>query len=153
MSTLDLSRKICSECGKKHYERKNIVGFWDHPWADYPCVFLLNAVPLWICTNCKNVASVKGDSENLDCVIEDSIREQTSQFIEIIKAKGQISSERVAQIIGISPSYLASLHQKKKTPSFNLWNELKAIAISPEEMIKRLDPSWDLLKGKLLLRA
>ena len=150
---IDFSTKKCSECGNKTYKRTEFSGKWNHPWQNYPCVFLLEDISLWACTHCKNIASIKGDAENLDRVIENSIREQTLQFIDIIRSKGQISNEKIAILIGISPSYLASLHKKKKTPSFTLWNELKAIAIAPEEMIKRLDPSWDLLKENLLLRA
>ncbi len=153
MSALDISKKACSECGQRCYQRQKVRGLWKHPWQDFPCIFLLEEVQVWICSNCKNVASVKGDAEKLDSVIESSVREQTSQFIEIIKAKTGVTNERIAQLIGISPSYLASLNSQKRTASFNLWNELKAIAIDPEEMIKRLDPSWDLLKENLLLRA
>lgn len=153
MTTLDISNKKCGECGKKAYIQKEFSGKWNHPWQDFPCVFLMEKISLWTCSNCNNVASVKGDAELLDKIIENSIREQASQFIDIIKSKGNIHGEEIAHLIGISPSYLATLHKKNKTPSFNLWNELKAIAIDPKVMIKRLDPSFDLLKEKILLRA
>lgn len=148
---MDLSKKRCSECGEGSYKKKLVLGRWNHPWKDFPSVFLMEEVSIWICSNCKNVASVKGDAEKLDRVIEDSIKEQVSQFIQIIRSKAEVNNEQIASLIGISPTYLASLHSKKKVPSFTLWNELKMIAISPEEMIEKLDPSWDL--KNLLLRA
>lgn len=150
---MDLSKKKCSECGKKSYSKKEIIGFWDHPWKDFPCVFILENISIWACIACGNIATIKGDSERLDKAIESSIRTQTARFIDVIRVNGEINSERLSEIIGISSSYLASLHQMKKTPSFTLWNELKAIAIAPKEMLARLEPSWDFTKSNLIRRA
>lgn len=149
---LNLANKKCSECGKVAYKKTAVKGLWKHPWKDFPCVYLMDSHELWICSNCNNVAMVKGDSEILDSIIEDSVRSQIAQFIQQIKTKAEVTNEFLADTIGVSPSYLASLNNKKKTPSFHVWNVLKAIALEPTEMLKRFDPEMDLIKEKIVYR-
>ena len=150
---MDLTNKRCGECGEKTYSRKSIKGLWQKTWKDYPCVFLTRELDLWVCASCGSHAVTPQDAEKIDQAIEGSIRDQTSQYLEIIKAKSGLTFEQIAIRIGRGPTYISSLYNKKKTPAFGLWNQLKSAAIDPVGEMGRLDPNLDIFKNNLLLRA
>jgi len=150
---MDLSNKTCGECGAKAYTRKNMKGHWKHPWKDFPSVFFTEDLVLWSCGECGSYAVTGGDTQKIDQAAEASIRNQASQFLDIIKSKSGLSFEEIASRIGVAPSYLSSLRTKKKTPSFHLWNVLKVMAIDPKQMTDRLDPDYDIEAENILLRA
>lgn len=150
---MDLSKKRCGECGEKAYVIKTLVGPWQKQWKDYPFIFLLEDLELWVCGHCHSHAVTPGDAEKIDRAIENSVREQTSQYLKIIKAKTDLSFEQIAVRIGKSPAYVSSLLNKKKTPAFGLWNQLKSAAIDPVVEMQRLDPKLDIIKKNILLRA
>lgn len=150
---MNLSKKHCGKCGEQALKKINVNGVASFPWKDYPAVFVTRDLDLWTCGACGEHALTRGDSKRTDEVIEATICEQTAQFIDIIKAKAKISSASLAEMVGVSAAYLSSLHNKKKTPSFQLWNLLKIIAIDPNKIISLADPRRDIRKEGLLLRA
>lgn len=150
---MDLSKKRCGECGEKAYTKKDLIGKWQKQWKNYPSVFLMRPLSLWVCSNCNSYALTPGDAAIIDNIVEESIRAQTSQYLEIIKSKSGLTFEEIAKRIGKGPSYLSSLYQRKKTPAFGLWNQLKSIALDPVEEMDRLDPDLDIFERNVLLRS
>ena len=150
---MDLSKKACGECGAKAYARRAVSGHWKHPWKDFPSVFVTEELVLWVCGECGCSAVTQGDAERIDSAVEASIRDQASQFLDVIKSKSGLSFEEIAGRLGVAPSYLSSLRSKRKTPSFHLWNVLKVMAIDPKQMAERLDPNLDIEAENILLRA
>ena len=151
---MDLSKKKCGECGTTDaYSLKNVKGHWKHPWKDFPGVFLMVDLNLWKCKACGASAVTPGDAARIDAAVEESIRAQASQFLDVIKSKSGLSFDEIGARLGTAPSYLSSLRTMKKTPSFHLWNVLKLLAIEPKVMIERLDPDYDISGENLLLRA
>ncbi len=150
---MDLSGKKCGECGEKTYVKRTIKGHWKKPWKDYPSVFLTKKLEVWVCSACHSYASVSSDAQMIDQAIEQSIREQISQFLDIIHSKSGLNFEVIAQRLGYSPSYISTLRQKNATPAFKLWNQLKSIAINPQLEMVNLDPDYNILEHNLLLRA
>lgn len=150
---MDLSNKHCGECGAKEYSKQIIHGKWNKPWKDFPSVFLTRELELWVCGSCGSHAITPGDSSKIDKAIEDSIRSQAGQFLEIIHSKSGQTYESIAHRLGYSSAYISSLKNNNKTPSFRLWNQLKSIAIAPKSELEKLDPDYDILESKLLLRA
>lgn len=148
----DMPRR-CGECGEKIFKRRNLNGSVSMPWRDFPIAYVTKDLELWTCENCGNYVITAGDAEKIDAAVEASIRDQTSQFIDIIKSKSGKSLEELSAIIGISPQYLSNIRNEKRTPSFHLWNLLKIIAICPKDLIQKMDPSLDIRKENLLLRA
>lgn len=150
---MDMTKKKCGECGEKSYAYKTIYGHWEHPWKDFPSVFVTKKLELWICTSCQNYAILAGDAEKIDAAIQSSVQDQVSQFLDIIKSKSGLSFEEIALRIGYTPSYLASLKQKNKIPSFKIWNQLKSIAVDPTMELEKLSPNFDIIRKNILLRA
>ena len=150
---MDLSNKRCGECGAKKYSRQLIRGKWNKPWKDFPSVFLTQELELWVCGSCGSHAITPGDSQKIDKAIEESIRNQISQFLELIHSKSGQTYESIAQRLGYSSAYISSLKNGNKTPAFKLWNQLKSIAIAPQTEMEKLDPNYDIIKNNLLLRA
>ncbi len=149
---MDLSNKRCGGCGAKAYARKNVKGWRDSPWKDFPGVLLTVDLVLWACRECGETASGPGDPERTDEAVEASVRDQASQFLDIIKSKSGLSFEEMARRLGVAPSWLSSIRSKKVTPSFQLWNVLKVVAIDPKLMTERMRPDYDILAENLLLR-
>ena len=150
---MNMTNKRCGECGAKGFVQKNVRGLWRHPWKDYPSVHLTRDLELWVCQECGNTASTVGDAQKTDAAIEASIRDQTSQFLDIIKSKSGLKFEEIATRLGVDPSWISSLRSQRATPSFHLWNLLKVTAIDPKVMTERLDPSFDIVGNNVLLRA
>jgi hypothetical protein len=142
----------CGGCGNRELERKNMRGVLRSPWKDYPFVFLTKDLELWHCPKCNETPYESGDPDRVDEAMEASIRDQASQFIDIIKGKAGCSIEEMANRIGISPEYLSSIRSQKKTPSFTVWNVLKVIASDPKAMFAHFDPRIDPVAANLLLR-
>ncbi len=82
-----------------------------------------------------------------------SARNQSTQFIEVIKAKAGITSIKLASLIGVTSEYLSMIYNQKRTPAFQVWSLLKLIATDPIKLTAELDPGWDIRKKNLLLRA
>jgi hypothetical protein len=150
---MDLSKKRCGECGQKAYVKQSIKGHWKKPWKDFPSVFLTKSLDVWVCSACAAYASVPGDAARIDDAVENSIRDQVSQFLNIIHSKSGFSFEVIAQRLGYSPSYVSTLRQKNATPAFKLWNQLKAVSINPKLEMANLDPDYDIIGNNILLRA
>ncbi len=150
---MNLNNKKCGECGHQGYERRNLKGKGAFPWKDFPVVYLTQDLELWVCGKCGNRAVLRGDSQKTDEALEASVRDQISQFIDIIKSKSGLSLEEISHKTGISYTYLSTLRNKKRTPSFQVWNYLKMIAGKPKEMLELADPGRDIRKENLLLRA
>ena len=94
-----------------------------------------------------------GDAARIDDVVENSIRDQVSQFLNIIHSKSGLSFEVIAQRLGYSPSYVSTLRQRNATPAFKLWNQLKAVALNPKLEMANLDPDYDVIGNNVLLRG
>ena len=150
---MDLSKKRCGECGQKAYVMQSIKGQWKKPWKDFPSVFLTTNLAVWVCSACGTYASASGDAARIDEAVESSIRDQVSQFLNVIHSKSGLSFEVIAQRLGYSPSYVSTLRQKNATPAFKLWNQLKAISINPKQEMANLDPDYDIIENNILLRA
>jgi hypothetical protein len=150
---MNLSKKRCGECGQKSYVLQKMKGHWKKPWKDFPSVFLTKNLELWICSACGTYASLVGDAARIDEAVESSIRDQISQFLNIIHSKSGLSFEVIAQRLGYSASYISTLRQKNATPAFKLWNQLKAVSINPKLEMANLDPDFDIIGNNILLRA
>lgn len=116
-------------------------------------MFLTKKLELWVCGSCQAEAILPGEAQKIDAAIEGSIRSQVAQFLQIIHAKSGLTYETMALRLGYSSAYISSLKNQNKTPSFKIWNQLKAIAISPKTEMDKLDPDFDIIKHNLLLRA
>lgn len=143
----------CGECGNRDLERRNMKGVLKTPWKDFPTVYLTKDLELWHCPRCGNTPYEGHDPERVDEAVEASVRDQASQFIDIIRSKADLSMEELARRIGISREYMSGIRSQKRTPSFTVWNVLKAIATDPKAMIERFDPELDPADANLLLRA
>lgn len=142
----------CGACGNQDLERLNVNGILKTPWKDYPVVHLTKDLELWHCSKCGENPYEGADPARVDEAVEASVRDQASQFIDIIRSKTDLSMEEIARRIGISPEYLSTIRTQKKTPSFTVWNVLKAIATDPKAMMLRFDPGLDPASANLLLR-
>lgn len=149
---MDFANKRCGECGKRGFSQENVHGIWHRPWKDYPIVFMTQDFLVWKCKHCKAESSTAGSGAEADAAIEKSLRDQTSQFLEVIKNRTDFSFEEIATRIGISAPYLSDLRRQKKTPSFGIWNMLKMCAKHPEILRDVLDPGYDIEKANILLR-
>jgi hypothetical protein len=150
---MDLSKRRCGECGQKGYEKLAIKGHWRKPWKDFPSIFLTKDLEIWICSNCGAYASASSDAAKIDEAVESSIRDQVSQFLDIIHSKSGLTFEVIAYRLGYSPSYISTLRQRNATPAFKLWNQLKSISIDPKKEMANLDPDFDIIENNILLRA
>lgn len=143
----------CGECGQRKFEEKCVNGEFSSPWRDFPRAYLTQSLVLPICTNCGNYAIVDDEAERIDVALEASVRDQTSQFIDVIKSKADITAVKLGSLIGVSPEYLSKLGRQKATPSYLIWSFLKLIATDPKKIAAELDPSWDVRKENILLHA
>jgi len=150
---MDLSSRKCGECGQKGYAKQAIKGHWKKPWKDFPSVFLTKNLEVWMCSHCDTYASASADAAKIDEAIESSIRDQVSQFLDIIHSKSGLTFEVIAKRLGYSPSYISTLRQKNATPAFKLWNQLKSVSIDPKKEMANLDPEFDIIENNILLRA
>lgn len=107
---------------------------------------------VWRCNHCQAEASAAGSGAEADAAIERSLRNQTAQFLEVIKSRSGLSYEEIAKRIGVSPPYLSNLKGQKKTPSFAVWNVLKMCAKDPDMIKDVLDPEYDIEAANILLR-
>ena len=143
----------CGECGKRRFEQQNVKGKFSSPWRDFPRAFLTKDLTILVCNNCGNYAIVGNDAGNVDQAMTASVRNQTAQFIDVIKSKADITSVKLASLVGVTPEYLSMLANEKKTPTYRIWNILKIIARDPKRITTEMDPEWDFRKENLLLRA
>jgi ribosomal protein L37AE/L43A len=150
---MNLHNKRCPKCGEKKFKRINVKGTAHgvFVWKDFPKVFLSQDLNLWVCTNCGNQAMVKGDAQRLDKAIEASIREQVAQLIQIILDKSGLTLREVHRRTGISYQYLSNLKNKRRTPSFEKFNNLRLISTNPKSMLEILDPDRDFRMEDLLV--
>ena len=147
---MDISKKRCGECGQMVLKFENVKNKFTTPWKDFPVVYLTVDHEMAVCQNCGN--KIEADYDQLNDAIKASIVDQTRQFIDIIKNKSDIKLGKLAAMMGITPSYLSSLHAGSKIPSFLLWNTLKIVALNPKDMCSQLDPEFDIIKENLLIR-
>jgi DNA-binding transcriptional regulator YiaG len=143
----------CGECGERKFHRQNVRGKFSTPWRDFPRAYLTKDLSILVCAQCNNYAIAGDDAERMDLAMNASVCDQASQFIEVIKAKANITGIKLASLIGITPEYLSMISNGKRTPSFQVWNLLKIIATDPVKLTTELDPTWDIRKFNLLLRA
>ncbi len=148
---MNIKNRRCGECGLKSLTVVNVKNNYSSIWSDFPQVFVTVDLEMAKCQNCGN--HIVTSASKYDAAMEKSIRDQASQFIDIIRSKTNLKSHELAAFIGITASYLSSLHSKTKTPSFQVWNLLKVVAIDPVEMCKKLDPSYNVIKENILLHA
>lgn len=149
---MDFSNRRCGECNNRGFTLVKIHGIWERPWRDFPSVYLTEDFHVWRCNHCQAEASEAGSGAEADIAIERSLRNQTSQFLEVIKGRTGLSYEEIAKRIGISAPYLSNLRTEKKTPSFSIWNMLKMSAKHPEILKEVLDPNYDIEAANILLR-
>ena len=143
----------CGECGEKKLERVNVNGKFSAPYLDYPRAYLTTDLILPVCQNCGNHGIENNDAENIDHAMEESVRDQASQFLETIKARADVTGMRLAYILGVTPEYISIIQNKKKTPSFHFWNILRYFAKHPDRISTELDPLTDVRSENLLRRA
>ncbi len=143
----------CGECGERKFGWQNVNGKFTTAWRDYPRAFLTKDLDLLVCGNCGNYAIVDDEADKIDLAMDASVRDQTAQFIDVIKSKAGITAAKLASAVGVSPEYLSMLSNEKKTPAYRVWNILKIIARDPKRITMEMDPNWDLRKENLLLRA
>jgi hypothetical protein len=143
----------CGECGERKFTETNVRGQFSAPWRDFPRAYLTQDLTLPVCGNCGNYAIVDDEAERIDAALDASVRDQTSQFIDVIKSKADITAAKLGTLTGLTPEYLSALGRRKATPSFRVWNLLKLVATDPKKITAELDPEWDIRKENLLLRA
>ena len=144
-------KRQCGECGERQLAIVNGKNTFTTPWRDFPLVFVTVDFEVLQCQNCGNF--ITHDADSVDRAIEASLCSQTRQFIDIIKSKTHLKSKDIAALIGISPTYLSSLHSGARYPSFQIWNFLKVTALDPVEMCRKLNPELDVVNVDLLLHA
>lgn len=149
---MNFSNRRCGECNHKGFTLTNVHGLWLRPWKDFPSVFITEDFNVWLCNHCHAESSAAGSGKTTDAAIEMSLRNQTSQFLEMIKARSSLSYDEIAKRVGVSPPYLSNLKRKKKTPSFAIWNVLKMCAKYPDLIKEVMDPEYDIEAANLLLR-
>ena len=142
----------CGKCGNRELERRNMNGILKTHWKDYPIVHLTKDLELWHCPKCGETPYEGRDPKRVDEAVEATVRDQASQFIDIIRSKADCSVEELATRIGVTPEYLSTIRSQKRTPSFAVWNVLKAIATDPKAMFPHFDPGIDPARANLLLR-
>jgi len=150
---MDISKRRCGNCAERRLALKNVRGEFKSPWRDFPVAFVTVDLSLWTCANCGNSVMIGGDAEKIDAAYELSVRDQAAQFIDVIRSKTGIGSGQLAELIGVSPQHLSSVHSGKQRPSFSLWNFLKMIATDPVVMVKKANPNLDIIRENILLRA
>lgn len=152
---MDYSKRRCGECGNKSFSQKNVHGIWNRPWKDFPVIFMTNDHFVWTCDSCGNEGVDGSSGAETDELIEKSIRNQASQFLDVIKSKSGLNFEELAKRLGITPSYISELRKEKKTPSYSIWTMLKLCARYPEHLKDGdvLDPQYDIERANILLRA
>jgi len=141
----------CGECGKREFEVQNVNGKFSAPWKTFPKVFLTKDLELPICLNCGNYIIVGDAADRINAALEASIRDQTAQFLTIIKSKAGITAAKLGELVGVSAEYLSLLGSEKRTPTYKVWNLLKIIARDPKRISLEMEPNWDLRKENLLL--
>ena len=150
---MDISKRRCGECGERRLALKTVRSEFKSPWRDYPLAFVTCDLNLWVCGSCKNYVLIGGDAANIDNAMDKSVRDQASQFIDIIRSKTGLTSGQVAELVGVSPQHLSSIHSGKIRPSFSTWNFLKVMATDPVSLVKQANPAMDIVHENMLLRA
>lgn len=119
----------CPVCGSA-IERKDLKGK-AFPWKDFVCVDLDVSFKVKTCVNCNESILSGLEIDELDQKLEQSIRHQTSLFLDNIKNITKLSQKVIAKKIGITQSYLSDLFSRKKTPSYQIFNLLKILSNNP----------------------
>ena len=124
---LKLSSMRCGECFTKGMELKDVAGWFQVPWKNYPKVTITKSYEMPVCPSCNNVIEGGGWGENLDKKIEESIREVTTDLIKTILRDNNLTSREFSKIVGITPEYLSSLVHEKTTPTYTLFQLLSLL--------------------------
>lgn len=144
---MDFSKRQCPECGKKEFRKKNIIDNFEAAWKDHKAVPIIVNLELYSCT-CGNYAASPKDVRRIDEAAEQSIRLWSAIFLEEILAVSKFTQKKLADHLGISSVYLTELKKMEKTPKFQLWNTLKLVALDPDATLKKLNPSYKILRNK-----
>ena len=134
-SDVDYSKRRCGECANCGFSKVNVKGIWKHPWRAFPYVYLTEDHFVWQCNNCHEEYAAMVAKNNIEHLIERSLRRSASDFIKTIKDKTGLNHEQVALGFGVHPEYLATIENFTKTPTFQFWNLLR-IAISRPNLCK-----------------
>lgn len=118
----------CGECGSKNIKIRNVAGK-TFRWKDFSKVTLSQKLELNVCQECENVILLLADGEKLDTAIEASVFEQVRLAISAIKENQGCDQKDIAERLGISPEYLSEIKNGRQTPSFQLFNFLKTLAL------------------------
>lgn len=151
---MSFEKTRCGECGTKDaFVVQNVKCRHARPWKDFPVAYITRDLELWVCNKCGNVGYPAEKAKEIDEAIEGSIKDQARQFIDIIKSRSRFSIQEIARRLGVSYTHLSTIHSGANTPSFQLWNELKAVAMDPQRMMEMLDPSRNPVDENIMLRA
>ena len=135
----------CGNCGSKSLSRVNQKGKLCQ-WTDYPSIPLLFDFIATECSICGNVSFTHDDLEKRDAACKASVKKIVRKLIEMTLDREQIDQIVLADRLGVSPIYLSSIKNGKKTPAFKLFNLLKILALS-EQGYAISDPKLDLSRN------
>ena len=133
-------REVCQECGN-HMKLESAVGK-KFPWRDYPSLTLMTNVTVMTCPHCGNMGMDGKDLKALDEGLSQSATKQVIAFLARIKEQTELSQERIAKLVGVTPQYLSKVLHGGQVPSYSLWNYLKAFASHPRVMAETLNAEY-----------
>lgn len=139
-----MKNKRCGECGSRELKLKNQKGK-PYPWKDYPAVFLNKDYEVLECSQCGNTVESGTDIKNLSNLVQETVIEQTQNFIETILVREGCKQSDLATHIGVSPEHLSEIKSGRKQPSFQTYNFLKTLAFE-NRSFRISDPQYNVLK-------
>jgi DNA-binding Xre family transcriptional regulator len=121
--------KRCGNCGSTHIAlqliRKPV------PWRDYPAVVMLKPPKVLTCSDCGELILMAGETRLIDQAVEETLKMQVKQFIDVVLSREKVSQVELAERIGMTSEYLSVIKAQKKIPSYQIFNLLKILALVP----------------------
>ena len=122
----------CGECGSEHIITESVKeSLFD--FKDFINVPLQFDYEVRTCQECRNQILSNVDINQLDKLIQKSIKILTKLYIEKAKSNELINSQLdLALLIGCTPQYITNLKNGKGFPSFSIFTLLRHYADHPE---------------------
>jgi len=69
---MDPSNKRCGGCGERLFKRVSIKGR-KFNWKHYKDITMTEDIKMWVCQNCQEIASTRGDAKKMDAALEKTL--------------------------------------------------------------------------------
>ncbi len=122
--------KRCGNCGSKSTKAVESTG--PFVWKDFPSVFINKGIKIQTCLECKEELLPLDLAPKLDKLIESSIASDIPVFIHVILKREGVMQKTLCERLGVTPEYLSEIKSGRKLPSFQTYNFLKILALSPK---------------------